>query len=265
MESGLMLCDIGNSALKIGFIAAGGKIQSYSFPTNPHDTPDSLGLRIAGALKHAGVGPIKICVAASVVPALDPVLKEAVRKYLDCRTLFVPEDLPVPLENRYKNRAETGADILVGAYAARKMLPEAKSLIVVDFGTAATFACVSENAFLGGLIFPGPQTAAYALATQTARLPHINPETESSEPAPGLDTATSIRHGLVFGFVAMTEGLCSRLGAQLPKPLKIVATGGFSQTIEKQTTVFDVVLPNLLLDGLAMLYESRAGADSHKK
>lgn len=265
MESGLMLCDIGNSALKIGFSAEGGKIHTYRFPANPHDTPDSLGLRLAGALNHARAGAIKICVACSVVPTLDRTLKEAVRKYLGCQTLFVPTDLPVPLENRYRNREETGADILVGAYAARQLLPEARSLIVVDFGTAATFACISENAFLGGLIFPGPETAAAALARQTARLPHINPETESTEPVPGLDTATSIRHGLVFGFVAMTEGLCSRLAAQLPTPLKIVATGGFSQTIEKLTTIFDVVLPNLLLEGLVMLYESAAGPDSHKK
>lgn len=265
MESGLLLCDIGNSALKIGFSAGDGKIRTYRFPTNPQDTPDSLGLRIAGALNHASAGTVRICVAASVVPALDLILKEAVSKYLGCRTLFVPGDLPVPLENRYKNREETGADILVGAYAARQLQPEAKSLIVVDFGTAATFACVSESAFLGGLIFPGPQTAAYALARLTARLPHINPETESSEPAPGLDTATSIRHGLVFGFVALTEGLCGRLAAQLPAPLKIVATGGFSQTIEKLTTIFDVVQPNLLLEGLAMLYESTAGRDSEQK
>lgn len=264
MDSGLMLCDIGNSALKIGFAAEGRPMSVYRFPTNPHDTPDSLGLRLAGAARHAGMEKIAACAAASVVPASDNAFREAAAKYLGCETLFASKELPVPLKNAYKRPQETGADILVGAWAARQALPEAASLIVVDFGTAATFACVSGDSFLGGLIFPGPATAAAALARGTAKLPHVSPETTRLEPRPCEDTVASIQDGLVFGFASLAEGLCARLARQLPKPVKVAATGGFAKTLEPLTTIFDAVLPNLILDGLLALYK-QAGAERAQK
>ena len=74
------------------------------------------------------------------------------------------------------------------------------------------------------------------------------------EPAPGRDTVTSIRHGLFFGYVSISEGLCGRLGHQLPAPVTTVATGGFAQAIAKASAVFDAVVPELLLEGLRRLY-----------
>src|SRR2546425_3501902 len=44
--------------------------------------------------------------------------------------------------------------------------------IVVDFGTATTFDCItSEGRFLGGVIMPGLRTSADALIRNTAKLP----------------------------------------------------------------------------------------------
>lgn len=85
---------------------------------------------------------------------------------------------------------------------------------MVDFGTAVTFDCVSGQAYLGGLIFPGPATALAALSREAAKLPRVNLDIRAQEPAPGRDTTTSIQHGLVFGFVCMVEGLTQRLKRQ---------------------------------------------------
>lgn len=277
----LLVFDIGNTSIKMGLVSIGAgegaPLQvraSYVFPSNVETTADSLGLTILACLQHvepqAGCAPhfgthgFDACVAASVVPAISQILRQAVRRYLGCPCLFAVEDLPVPLENHYARPAEVGADLLVGAYAARRLLPAARGMIVVDYGTAATFACVNGDAYLGGLIFPGPATAASALALKTAKLPHvsldINPAELADAPAPGKDTVTCIRHGLLFGYAAMTEGLCARLAKQLPQPLKIVATGGFARTIATLTAVFDRIEPDLLLAGLARLYlEARQG------
>lgn len=254
MKAKVLLCDIGNTTLKFGFADCSA---TYTFPTRPDATADSLGLRLAGALKHGGITQVEICIAASVVPALDYTLKQAVTKYLGCQTLFVPNDLPVPLENHYSRPQEVGADIIVGAYSARLVFPEAPSLIVVDFGTAATFACVEHNAFTGGLIFPGPATAASALASHTAKLPHVSLTMEDREAAPGQDTATSIRHGLILGYACLTEGLCNMLRRQLQEPVKLIATGGFSKILSQRLNIFDAVLPDLVLNGLAALYQTR--------
>lgn len=258
MESGLLLCDIGNTALKTGFARNRKIVGSWSFPVPGDATPDSLGFTLLALLDHAGIDrkSLNACVAASVVPSLDLVLKAAAARYLGCQVLFVPADLSVPLANHYRQPAEVGADRLVGAYAARQRLPEAKSLIVVDYGTAVTFDCITDQAYLGGLIFPGPATAAAGLAARTAKLPHVNLEIDCPEPGPGLDTATSIRHGLVFGYLCLTEGLCQKLARQLAPPVKIIATGGFAARISSLTDVFDLVVPDLVLEGLDQLYNN---------
>lgn len=255
----LLLCDIGNTCLKVGIADKSGVLASYALPVSANETADSLGLRLWTLLDYAHVcaASWQACVAASVVPRMNPILCRATERYLGCGTLFVPEDLPVPLENRYERPGEVGADRLVAAWAASHAWPGAQSLIVVDFGTAVTFDCVAGGAYLGGLIFPGPAAAVSALAQNTAKLPHVGLD-ETDAPKGGLepcrDTAASIRNGLAFGYAALAEGLCARLAATLPGKTKIVATGGFARTAGHLTNVFDAIMPGLLLDGLGRLY-----------
>lgn len=255
-ECSLLLCDIGNTSMKIGLADGAAVRMSYVFPTRQDVTTDSLGLELLGAMRHAGPRwqHIDACVAASVVPSLNMTLRQAVSRFLGCRTMFAPGELAIPLENRYERPSEVGADRLVGAFAARRKFPEPRGLIVVDFGTAVTFDCIRENAYMGGLIFPGPAAAARALAKGTAKLPQVGLDIPECGPAPCRDTSTSIRHGLAFGYAALTEGLCASLAQQLPAPLKIIATGGFADVVGRLAPVFDAILPGLLLDGLVMLY-----------
>ena len=198
MQPELLLFDIGNTSIKIGLADARHVLTSYALPAHVEYSPDSFGLQLLALLHHAGVhsGNLAACVASSVVPDFDPVLREAVARYLDVPLLHVPQDLPVPLENRYDRPTEVGADRLVAAYAARCHCPDAASLLVVDFGTAVTFDCVSGQAYLGGLIFPGPTTALAALSRNTAKLPRVNLEIGAQAPEPGRNTVTSIQHGL---------------------------------------------------------------------
>ena len=67
-------------------------------------------------------------------------------------------------------RDAVGADRLANTVAAHAAYPGA--LIVVDFGTATTFDCVSaKGEYLGGVICPGIGISADALFSRTARLP----------------------------------------------------------------------------------------------
>lgn len=241
----------------MGIANEDGLVANFSFPGNNEHTADSLGLIFLSACSHAlgGKPEIKACVVSSVVPGLDPMISEAMSRYLDCRTWFAGKDVPVPLENDYPRPGEVGADILVGAYEARRCFTE-KSLIVVDYGTAVTFANVVDNVFKGGLVFPGPGTAMTALALNTARLPQVDLGYPGEKPEPCVDTSTSIRHGLMFGYEALTRGLLDRLKAGLPGPVATVATGGFAKAMNRFEGLFDHVVPTLVLDGLARLYKS---------
>ena len=259
MQPELLLFDIGNTCIKVGLADSRGVMTSYNLRTDPAQTSDSLGLTLLELLRHAGAEPrFTACVASSVVPGFDPLLREAVQRYLGCPLWMVPQDMPIPLQNHYERPQEVGADRLVGAYEARRLHPGPESLIVVDFGTAVTFDCISGNAYLGGLIFPGPRTAISALARETAQLPRVNLDVDALEPAPGRSTSVSIQHGLVFGFACMVEGLTQRLKKGLPGDCLVLATGGFAPSIARiSPDVFDAVLPSLLLEGLRRLYYER--------
>ncbi|MBO5490624.1 MAG: type III pantothenate kinase [Desulfovibrio sp.] len=256
MQPEILLFDIGNTSVKIGLGNERHVLASYTLRTVTEQSSDDIGLSLLALLGHAGVegGQLKACVASSVVPGFDPLLREATARYLGCPLLRVGKELAVPLENHYERPNEVGADRLVGAYAARRLYPETPSLLVADFGTALTIDCVSSDAYLGGLIFPGPRTALAALAREAAKLPRVNLDVRAEEPAPGRDTATSIRHGLVFGFACMVEGLTLRLKRQMPGPAKVLGTGGFADVIARVSPAFDHVLPMLLLEGLRRLY-----------
>lgn len=155
MQPELLLFDIGNTSIKVGLANERHVLTSYTLPANAGHTSDSLGLTLLSLLRHADtdMAKLKACVASSVVPGFDPLLREAVARYLDRPLYCAPDDLPIPLENRYERPSEVGADRLVGAFAARRLCPDAASLLVVDFGTAVTFDCVSGQAYLGGLSF----------------------------------------------------------------------------------------------------------------
>ena len=252
----LILVDVGNTTTKIGLVYKGVR-EVYSLETNSARTSDSLGFSLLSILAHARCEPgdFEACVICSVVPAMDPLFRAAIARFVGCPLLFTPADLPVPLENRYHRPEQVGADRLVAAWAARVLWPEHRGLVVVDFGTAVTFDCVQDMAYLGGLIFPGPMTALNALAGAAANLSAVNLECSDPVPTPGRDTATSIRHGILFGFASLVDGLVAKLAAQLDGPVKVVGTGGFAGDISRISAQLHDVTSSLLLEGLEILYE----------
>ncbi len=261
MRDRLLLFDVGNTSLKVG-ITKGDKLEkTFSLPTDPKATVDSLGLALAGLCAHAqvDVSEIEACLVCSVSPVVDRILSSACQEYIGLPIIAVSKDLVVPLENRYQRPAEVGADRLLTAYAARRTF-DAHTLVCVDFGTATTFDCVQGDAYLGGLICPGVLSSAYGLFAHTAKLPQIRLDIESVELHVGRSTHQSLNQGLIFGFAAMCEGLCARLHETLitnsvtDKSFFVVANGGFAEKIGNVANCFNEICPELLLLGLILLY-----------
>ncbi len=254
----LLLIDIGNTSMKIGMSDGNKLISVYNLPTDfISQSADSLGLRLHALIEHAKLcEKISSCIVSSVVPSMDQLLRHACERFLGVKAVFAHQEVEIPLTNHYESPKEVGADRLVAAYGARKLYPEAMSLICVDYGTATTFDCVSENAYIGGLICPGLMSSLGALATRTAKLPRIALEEGNLGKIPmvGRNTTTSLNHGFIFGFAAMTEGLCKQLSQTLEGDIKVVATGGFASGLAKVTPCIDAVHTDLILDGLRFLY-----------
>src|SRR3989441_3478108 len=76
--------------------------------------------------------------------------------------------LPITLD--VEERLQVGADRILNTLAAAQLFH--RDSIVVDFGTATTFDCITADGhFLGGVIMPGIRTASDALIRGTAKLP----------------------------------------------------------------------------------------------
>ncbi|MDD4952368.1 MAG: type III pantothenate kinase [Desulfovibrionaceae bacterium] len=249
----LLLFDVGNTNTKIGLADGTGLLASYVLPTVQTDTADGLGLRIMELCGLEGVDPAEVETLAvcSVVPAMDPILIGAGRRFFSRRVLFAPGDLEIGLENRYARPQEVGADRLVTAFAARR-IERAERIIVIDFGTATTFDCVLGEAYLGGLICPGVLSSARALASGTAKLPQVTLEVDISDLHIGKSTSDSLNQGLVFGFAAMVDGLVPRLERAMGGPARVLATGGLARRVAAASRAVHEVREDLLLEGLRL-------------
>ncbi len=125
---------------------------------------------------------------------------------------------------------------------------------VVDFGTATTFDAISaEGDYLGGAIAPGIGVASEALFTRTAKLPRV--DLQRPPAAIGRNTVHAMQSGLLFGYVALTEGMVARFRAELGPTMKVIATGGLAEIIARETDVLEIIAPWLTLDGLRIIWE----------
>ncbi len=93
-------------------------------------------------------------IVCSVVPPMTKVVEDLCRDYFHTEPLVVGPGVKTGMPILYDNPQEVGADRIVNAVAAYERYHDA--CIVVDFGTATTFDCVSaKGEYLGGVISPG--------------------------------------------------------------------------------------------------------------
>jgi type III pantothenate kinase len=214
-----------------------------------------MGLR---AFRHEEVDAVAI---ASVVPQAVMPLRRMADSYLGCRALVVGEDLDPGIKIHLPNPAEVGADRLVNAVAAH--LRYEGALIVLDFGTATTFDVVDEEGgYHGGIIAPGINLSLEALHRAAAKLPRI--AVERPQRVIGNSTVSAMQSGVFFGYVALIEGLVTRIRAEFDRPMTTIATGGLAGLFAGATDAIERVDPDLTLAGLVELHQRHraSGASS---
>ncbi len=147
-------------------------------------------------------------VISSVVPPLDSTLRQVCERYFNTKPLFIEPGVKTGMPVHYENPAEVGADRIVNSVAAFEKY--GGPCVVVDFGTATTFDCVSSKGeYQGGVICPGIGISADALFERTARLPRV----DIRKPAQiiGTNTVGSLQSGLYYGYLGLVDGILELL------------------------------------------------------
>jgi type III pantothenate kinase len=260
----LLALDIGNTNITLGLVHGETIMAARRATTRAASTPDELEVLIDNLLHLDGASMADVTgiSLASVVPALTGVTTTMAERRGIPLMVAGSGNMPMPI--RVQRPTEVGADRLVNGVAVARLY--GTPAIVVDFGTATTFDCISrDGAYVGGAITPGLELGLEALASRTARLPRI--ELVEPQKAIGTDTVSAMQSGIVFGYRALTIGLLEKIQDELaraekvdPKNIQVVLTGGLSAAPwARSLPGVDAIDPELTLKGLAILWALASG------
>jgi type III pantothenate kinase len=267
----LLVLDVGNTNTVLGVFTKGAHedgtgvshyerlAANWRVATVATQTVDEYGVlfRNLFAMEKIEVSGIGGIVISSVVPPLDSTLRQVCERYFNTKPLFIEPGVKTGMPVLYDNPAEVGADRIVNSVAAFEKF--GGPCVVVDFGTATTFDCVSaKGEYQGGVISPGIGISADALFEKTARLPRV----DIRKPARviGSTTVGSLQSGLYYGYLGLVDGILERLLEEMGKDATVVATGGLASLIGTGSKYIKHVDDLLTLDGLRLIWERNAVA-----
>jgi type III pantothenate kinase len=264
----LLTVDVGNSHTVSGVFHNRKLVHQWRLKSDQDRTADELAIRYHSLFQMEKIDMDEITgfIISSVVPTLETSWLSFANRYLTrCSNspMAVSHLTDTGITVVTENPAEVGADRIVNGVAAWQRYHTA--LLVIDFGTAITFDCVSQKGeYLGGTIHPGIGISLDALAGRTAKLPRIDIDTRP-ESVVGTNTVAAIRSGILHGFGGMIDRMVALLSREMitdKEPINLIATGGMASLIAPYSSCLETIDPLLTLTGLRLIHE-RNQLNSH--
>ncbi|HYT72015.1 MAG TPA: type III pantothenate kinase [Gemmatimonadales bacterium] len=247
----LLAININNTETKVGLFRGESLQAHWRLTTAPARTPDEWAATFTSYLQQAGwsTQEVRAAIIASVVPPVTHGVCEAVERATTLQPVVVDGRSTLPIRLDVEEPLTVGADRILNTLAASQLFH--RDTIVVDFGTATTFDCITgDGRFLGGVIMPGIRTSSDALIRSTAKLPAT--ELVPPKGVIGRRTEECIRAGVLLGTADAVDGIVRRIRAEWPIPERpqVIATGGLASLVAPLAREIEAVHPDLTLTGL---------------
>ncbi len=249
----LLAIDVGNTNISFGLFDEDKLVYHFRSASSRTRTADeyTVFIRQVLALRAIEHREINAAIIASVVPTLTDTMVSLVRGMFAREPLVVGPGTRTGMPILYDNPRDVGADRIVNAVAAYEAVNG--GLVIVDFGTATTFDCVSpKGEYLGGAIVPGIQISAEALFLRAAKLARV--EFAVPPRVVGRNTPHSMQSGIAFGYASLVDGMIERIRKELEFPCAVWATGGLAPLIAQLASSIERVDDNLTLEGMRIVY-----------
>lgn len=251
----LLAIDSGNTNTVFAVYDGDERMGVWRCGCNPRRTADEYAVWLIDlmAMRELKREDVNDAIIASVVPATNFPLISLCQRYFDCEAMMVGDpEVDLGVEVLIDRPEQVGADRLVNTVAVHQSYDG--PVIVIDFGTAATFDVVDgDGNYRGGVICPGINLSLEALHGAAAQLPRVDikPTTEII----GKATVPAMQSGIFWGYVGMIEGMVVRIREEYGEAMTVVATGGLASLFADETDAIQHVDRDLTIRGLREVFK----------
>lgn len=250
----ILAIDIGNTNIVLGCIDEEKSYFIERIATSNSKMELEYAVDIKMVLDIHGIRPeiIEGAIISSVVPRLTKIIREAAEKIIKKAPLIVGPGVKNGMNILIENPGQMGSDLVADAVAA--IAEYNVPLVIFDLGTATTVCVVDEKKnYIGGMIYPGVNTALNALARNASQLNDIS--LDEPKHLIGRSTAECMKSGIIYSNASAIDGIIERIQDEMGCHVTAVATGGLAGIIAPFCRKNIILDENLLMKGLWIIYK----------
>jgi type III pantothenate kinase len=243
----MLLIDIGNTRLKWAQFA-NDRLGEQSAITHAELTREQL----IAPIIATSAPPERVLIANVGGARIGDLAAQCVRDHWGVEAEFVHSTASAGgVRNAYREPAKLGVDrwmAIIGAYAIEK-----RAVCVASVGTAMTIDAVDAGGrHRGGVIVPGPDLMVASLFRNTSEIAWRAQQGESTAGLFADNTRGAVEQGAVHALAALIERAFATLGQEVGEAPALILTGGASSRFEGLLYSPFSVVPDLVLQGLAV-------------